>query len=211
MNIVSFLLYFGISIILALIVNKYIISKYKGNTKRGLYVVNIILFILAGLASFTISRIHNWVSDIIDAKINFVEDIIIKTYPDNILVTSGINIEKAHDGIDELRNLLPESIIEDDNIISLIIDGQYKKYVNIVFHRLESKINIVTRYAKNGVLTLSSFITAIKNIAFSYCNKVFLVARLIVFGIMGIYVVCCNFMRKENILSYNKSITFGED
>jgi hypothetical protein len=210
MTIILFLTCIGISIFLALLANKNITSKYEGNTKNVLNVVTFVVFVLAGLSVFTISRVHNWVNGIINEKVDYIEEIIITAYPENILVTTGINVEEIKVGIDELRNLLPTSIV-DDGILSVILEKEYNKYINIVFSKLDSKVNLVTKFSKNGVLTLSSFLGAIENIVFSYCNKAFVIAYLIVLAIVGLYVVCCIFMRNENIMSYNKSITFGGD
>ncbi|GHV79090.1 hypothetical protein AGMMS49944_08810 [Spirochaetia bacterium] len=209
MSTILLLLCVGIAILLAILVNKKIISKYENTTKNVLYVVTFVVFILAGLSVFAISRVQKWVAEIIVEKIDFVEEIIVTAYPDNVLVTSGINSDEVQDGIDELRDLFPVSIIDDDGLFTAIIESQYKNYIDIVFNKLESKINLITRFAENDVVTLSSFLVAIETIAFSYCNKAFLIVYLIVFVIIGIYLICCVVMRNKNIISYNKSITFG--
>ncbi|GHV61383.1 hypothetical protein AGMMS49587_05360 [Spirochaetia bacterium] len=155
-------------------------------------VITVVICIIVVSGQFAVSALKNFTTKLVEEKAAWIESIIVEEVPDNKLITEGVPVSFIPEAIGEARSLLPAEIPIDIAVVDRIVNDYYQKLVDRAFSQIEGKISIIERHRnENNMITLHSIMTALKEGIFSYLNRVYLIARLVILGILLIYAGCC--------------------
>ena len=171
-------------IVLGILFNKYVIKKLSGIKRKILCALTIVIFLFSSISISCIigAKIH--LNSMVDYGFKEIEKYMYETYSENEYIASGIDLNKVKDYIiQEIKQNLPDKLddFSDDekvlltmkvisDIRSMMPANVAPKFDRKIFDmalNVFSKQSEVIKYAKiifsladkNGVVTVSSFLT----------------------------------------------------
>ncbi|GHV06411.1 hypothetical protein FACS189485_14890 [Spirochaetia bacterium] len=155
-------------------------------------VVTIVICIIVVSGQFAVSAVKNFTTKLVEEKAAWIEGIIVEEVPDNRIITEGVPVSFIPEAISETRSLLPDEIPIDIAVVDRIVNDYYQKLADRAFSQIEGKMSIIEQHKnENNMITLHSIIAALKEGVFFYLNRVYLIIRLLILGILLIYAGCC--------------------
>jgi len=207
-----YVLSFAAALVSAMLINTLIVSKLSGTLRTGLKATSFVVCLALAIAFSVIWSIDSFLDSFIDRKIAEVE-----TIAGNTLPGAGADIFDKPVNTAELKDII-QTIKQKAASLSGIrfIDSLFSKavdeHVMPIIEALETETAAKADGSKGGV-TVNAVLTLLKKRLLSALSPSFIAARLVVIGLLLVYVLICVGLAvstRKGGAQYNKSITFGE-
>jgi hypothetical protein len=187
------ILYLLAGIGLALLITRFLVSRFEDRLRKSLGVITVVLFVLAGCGLFVFSTALWWATNTVSEKREVLNGMIGEIFQGNPLVMRGIPSESVLGSIDTIKALVPQTLPDrlhmDNALLDMIIKAVYPKWIDKIFSMIAAKPELLTQYAENDLVTVSSILNAIENIILTLIRQMLLRAHLILIGVPVLYTV----------------------
>jgi hypothetical protein len=203
---ILFVAFLFAGIVLGILYNKFRVSNYPENKRKSGYFLAVLIFVGASLSVYIVTSIKSYLNSTVTNYSVTVEKYFDEKFSDNEIVKNGVSINQLNEILVHIDNgkamivsIMPSEkefgvgkfaygIIVDyvgdyiDSYVSSIkkdISGAMNKYANVILAFSD----------KNGNITVSSIISALKNNLLNRINKILLVIIILVNIPFYIYII----------------------
>ena len=191
-------------VLIALLLNKFVANKIENkHVKLGVKISAYIILIILGLSLGLVCSIKPLLNNFIDNKINTIEIILNKHFPDEKVMEVSINTNDIPDIIDQLQQSLRDINIGTDNYFEKLVFNAFINNVNLYIDDVKRSLNTVGTTISNdqGEISLKSALYNLKDLSLKKITPyltIFIILIIIVFLIfIGIYTIVVKSYRKR--------------
>ncbi|MDR1787464.1 MAG: hypothetical protein LBR16_03330 [Treponema sp.] len=181
---------FAAAVLCAVLINHFLLNCLAGSTRTGMKALSWVVCLLLALAFSIAGSLHSLLNSFIDTNVARLETAVAESFPEMDIFEDPIDpsritaaLQDARGGIDSFTG---------KGIGHLLFSGTVEKYITPILASLEGGAADAAGYANaNGVVTLNSFITALKMRLLAALNPLFVGAQLVMVGLLVVYTLIC--------------------
>ena len=198
-------------IFIALILNNLFTNKIEDKSKRiGLKITSFFLCIFLGVSFVFISTLRNTLDVFIEDKIIFIENSLIKAFPNENILELNINTNELTLISNEINKITDNLESVSDGLFEQILYNAFlKKYANYIYTVQNGLDTLTSMSDDNGEVTIKSILLNLKNILLNTISPYFVIGHILILLLLFAYIGIIVFLNKGGAM-YNKSIVYGE-